>query len=355
MPVSLTIGADDDGRRLDRLLRKYLAALPLSAIHRLLRTGRILVDGKKAAPADRLRSGSILTLPDSAASATADRAPASSSRKAAQDAMSPKSSVPLPSFQVVWEDADLLVVVKDAGILVHGDGRLEEAVLEKLRGKLEPSLSFKPGPLHRLDRGTSGLVAFSVSIRGARVFSEALRSRRIRKRYLAILEGVLSGVEEWTDELERDGDARTTRVVARKTAVSTPVETAVETGAERNEGTTKTATTRAMSLAQEGGRTLALVEIGTGRTHQIRSQAAARKHPLLGDVKYGGSFADGGFFLHAYELAIPEGLGLNLPPFLIAAPPSRFLRRAADLFGEETIRALADRMPTDSLGPASHA
>ena len=339
MPVSLTIGADDDGRRLDRLLRKHLAALPLSAIHRLLRTGRILVDGKRASAADRLRSGSILTLPDAAAAASVDRGTAPSP----QLAESPIGAVPLTHIQIVWEDEDLLVVSKDAGVLVHGEESLEQAVLERLRGRLEPSLSFRPGPLHRLDRGTSGLVTFSVSIRGARAFSEALRSRKIRKRYLAILEGELSGIEEWADELVRDGDAKTTRVVTREAA------------AGGSAGATKTATTRAMSLAKEGGRTLALVEIGTGRTHQIRSQAASRGHPLLGDVKYGGAYADGGFFLHAYELAVPPGNGLNLPPLLIAPTPPRFLCRVADLFGAEIVRALSDRLPTDSFEPTTHA
>ena len=325
MPVSLTIGADDDGRRLDRVLRKHLSALPLSAIHRLLRMGGALVDGRKASASDRLRTGSVLTLPDSAAAATGDRKAGGS------------ASAILPPLDIVWEDKDILVVSKDAGILVHGEASLEEAVLARLSGTLEPSLSFKPGPLHRLDRGTSGLVAFSVSIRGARIFSEALRSRLIRKRYLAILEGSIGDAEEWEDQLERDKAARITRVVA---------------GADAADGSA--ATTKVLPLARSPAFSLAIVEIGTGRTHQIRSQAASRGHPLSGDVKYGGRYADGGFFLHAYELAVPEGAGLTLPSRLIAIPPPRFLRRTSELFGAEMARGLAERLPTDTLRPTRH-
>jgi len=314
MKTDVRIGNDDDGRRLDRVLRKYLPGLPLSALHRLLRKGSILLDGKKASADTRVGAGATLTLPLSAAESAGT---ASLSAPDRVPSLRPRAA----PFKILYEDDAFLAVDKESGLLTHGEGSLEELVAAYLAGTLEPSLSFRPGPLHRLDRGTSGIVVFSKSLEGARDFSAALAGRRIVKRYLAVLTGRLPKAAVWEDMLARDRSAGVSRVAG-----------ADPTGV--------VALTRAEPIAADDGATLALVAIGTGRTHQIRAQAAAHGYPLLGDRKYGGSGLSGGLLLHAYELVPLPREGERLPPRLVAPPPHRFLAFVRERFGKEAAERL---------------
>ncbi|MDR1863201.1 MAG: RNA pseudouridine synthase [Treponema sp.] len=300
----LSLTDDDDGRRLDRVLRKALPDLPLSALHRLLRKRRVLLDGKPEGAAARVRAGQVIDIPVPAARP----APPSAASGAAG---------PLPP--VLFEGAGLLILNKPPGLLVHGRESLEELVRFYLEPRLAPSLSFKPGPLHRLDRPTSGILVFSTSLEGARRFSAMMRERKLRKEYLAIVDGIIEGEETWIDCLIRRREAKKTLVP------KTPSESSRE------------AVTRVRPLASAGRRTLILAEIETGRTHQIRAQAAARGHPLSGDRKYGGSPLPGGFRLHARALEFSAETALPGLPRRIEAPlPEAFRRKIRELFGGES-------------------
>jgi 23S rRNA pseudouridine955/2504/2580 synthase len=200
-------------------------------------------------------------------------------------------------LRIIWEGAGLLVLNKDAGIRVHGPDSLDEQVRAFLREKLPASLSFRPGPLHRLDKPTSGILVFSASLEGARIFSALLRARLLGKRYLALVEGKLTVPAIWEETLVRDMRRKKTEA-----SVSAPEP-------ERGYGPAKPARTRVFPLAARGGYSLILLEIDTGRTHQIRSQAAFHGHPLAGDRKYGGGFLSGGFLLHAFSLEFPPKPG----------------------------------------------
>jgi 23S rRNA pseudouridine955/2504/2580 synthase len=316
MPLTLTAGRDDGDRRLDRILRKALPDLPLSALHRLLRTGRVLVNGKTGRREDRVAEGSVITvsgLPQTAET----RARAFYARASRVQASASEISVKAPDPQsgtldILREEQGLLVLNKPAGLAVHGQGSLDEMVRSYLAGTLPPSLSFKPGPLHRLDKPTSGIIVFSLDLEGARFFSAMLREGRIKKQYLAIADGTLAKAEIWEDSLVRDTDAK-------------------KTAAARNGEKGKKALTAVTPLAvsADGTHSLLLAEIFTGRTHQIRAQAAARGHPLSGDKKYGGSF--GGFFLHAWKIEIPPRSSGS--PSAVTAPlPRRFRRKIEELF-----------------------
>jgi 23S rRNA pseudouridine955/2504/2580 synthase len=312
MALVLSAGADDNGRRLDRVLRKALGSLPLSAIHRLLRKGAVRVEGEPAAADCRVLAGQTITVNADAAWPPAPPAGFPTDRTAGAAAPG--------SLDILYEGEGLLVLNKPAGLVVHGRGSLEDLALPYLGPKLPPSLSFRPGPLHRLDAPSSGVIAFSASLEGARLFSGLMRERSIRKSYLALVEGVLREAELWEDGLVRDKKRKKT----------------FRAGA--GGGDSQKASTRVTPLLANLSNTLILAEIETGRTHQIRAQAAARGFPLLGDRKYGGRGSGEGIYLHAWRMEFPE---LSPFPRIIEAPlPERFGGKIKSLFGKGALESV---------------
>jgi len=298
----LKTGPDDAGRRLDRVLRKALPDYSLSLIHRLLRQGKARLNGKPASPADRVPPEAVIqiVLPEEPLE-----------KPLTEVRMAQDSSLP----EILWRGAGIIVFNKPPGLATHGEDSLDALVRAWLGGKLPPSLSFKPGPLHRLDKPTSGAIAFSETIEGARLFSRLLREHKAAKTYLAIVEGHLAGEAVWQDELIRDSYAGKTFAANR---------------AGGSEGA-KNALTAVKALASGGSHTLIEARIVTGRTHQIRAQAAAHGHPLAGDRKYGGHGSNG-FFLHAWKLDLGGHIA-GFPQPLIAPLPAPFQARISALFG----------------------
>ena len=339
MPLNLTAAADDNGRRLDRILRKTLNGLPLSAIHRLLRKGAVLVNGNMATAAQRILMGQTISVDiDVSGLSGSVTAMAKTSVKRQLSETGGKNAINTNKpyeveLEILFERSGLLVLNKPAGIAVHGKDSLEDKVLSYLAPKLPPSLSFRPGPLHRLDKPSSGIIAFSTSLEGAQFFSELMRKHQIKKKYLAIVDGLIKTPVVWKDDLIRDHDKKKTLTTK---ALNKPGITS-----EKHENP-KTALTRVYPLAYSSGCTLIMAEIETGRTHQIRAQAAEHGCPLLGDKKYGGGpFAgkrqnsdDWGLLLHAFSLSMPE--------VLIEAPlPNRFQKKIIELFGEDFFNSYA--------------
>jgi 23S rRNA pseudouridine955/2504/2580 synthase len=326
MSIEMIAAADDAGRRLDRILRKALPELPLSAVHRLLRKGLVLTDGVPAKASDRIAEGTLIQIPgepDKPLPAPGTAGPSTTPSGPRPSPLPGKPSRrPLPAKppysltppEILWEGAGLLIVNKPSGVAVHGAGSLEAQVRSYLAGRLPPSLSFRPGPLHRLDKPTSGLIVFSASLEGARYFSALIREGRVKKRYLALVDGIIGEAEIWEDLLLRDGTRRKTLIVP-------------SAGPE-----TREARTRVFPLAVSAAHTLIMAEIDTGRTHQIRAQAAAHGHPLAGDGKYRGSPRPGGLLLHAHTLEFPVRGGA--PPVRVCAPvPAAFRREIELVFG----------------------
>jgi 23S rRNA pseudouridine955/2504/2580 synthase len=277
--MELVTGENDNGCRLDKILRKALAGYPLPLIHRLLRQKKVLVNGKPGKAGDRIDSGVKISI---------------ASLKNIQEKTPPLHKFPPP--EILWQSSGLIAVNKPAGLAVHGLDSLDEQVRSFLADKLTISLSFKPGPLHRLDKPSSGIVIFSTSIEGARLFSSLMREHKVRKTYLAVVEGNVKKEEIWQDELIRDKDKKKTFVSQKSTVGS------------------KTAITKVTPLVKDGNYTLIKAEITTGRTHQIRAQTAFHGYPLAGDKKYGGKKfgSKSSFFLHAWKLEFLE--------YLITAP-----------------------------------
>ncbi|MDR0389874.1 MAG: RluA family pseudouridine synthase [Spirochaetaceae bacterium] len=318
MALELRAAENDDQRRLDRVLRKSLDALPLSAIHRLIRTGKVRINGKKASGEFRVRAGDTITVEETTGNSVAqDKAPKGGFYPEGGGVYQDKSGE--KSLSILYEDRDLLILNKPRGVPVHGQNSLDTLARAYLEAKLAPSLSFRPGPLHRLDSPTSGILAFSASLRGAREFTRLLREGKLKKYYLAVVQGEVKGPETWEDLLVRDKKTRTSAVVRNG-------ETA---GKERP----KAALTLVQPLLTTGERSLLLLEIRTGRTHQIRLQAASRGRPLWGDRKYGGAQNSGGIFLHALLLVFPGQDNIpGFPAYCFAPPPRSFLEAVEDLF-----------------------
>ncbi|NNM55073.1 MAG: RluA family pseudouridine synthase [Spirochaetales bacterium] len=281
------VGSDDEGRRLDVVVRKLLSDLPLARLLKAIRQGDVRVNGRKATPERRLIAGEELSV---WAPLVQQKAPTN---------VSPRALPPEFFSWVLKESPDLLVFNKPSGLLVHpGDQRgqrtppteltLAEAVKLWWQGRFASSLSFQPGPLHRLDRNTSGILVFSLTLRGARQFSEWMAQHLVQKTYFTLLSGEMRQETLCTLPLVRQDQERSTRIADAQLG---------EAGL--------TAQTRFIPLTQHRGLTLAKVRIDGGRTHQIRAHAAALGYPLRGDTKYGAPQA-GPWWLHAYSLTLPD-------------------------------------------------
>ncbi len=267
--TEFTAGSNDDGKRIDRIIRQFIKEQNLSGIYKAFRKGLIRIDEKKVKPEYKVSQGEVLFIYKSLLE---------NHKEETEAAPAIKGSL---KDQIIFEDDDLLAINKKWGQLVHGEiGSLEELVRSYLKERIPSSLSFRPGPLHRLDRNTSGLIFFSKSIHGARDFSNKLQEKHFDKFYLALLDGKLKNTEIWVDNLNRESKKKVTTV--------------------QKEG--KSARSTAFPIENYKGYTLALIKIETGRTHQIRSQSSFHGFPLSGDKKYGGSELKGGYFLHSLLL-----------------------------------------------------
>lgn len=282
----------DDSKRLDKVIRKFIPQTSLSSLYKLIRKGLIKVNHKKTTAEYHITPGDVISV-----------ASFILSQEESED-----DSAPVTLPPVIFKNEHIIIFDKPYDITVQGDKRsLDRLVQKDFKQKHKnESLSFTPGPLHRLDRKTTGLIAFSQSLTGAQWFSENIKNHTIGKKYIAVLQGHLENKEEWKDFITKSKeDSKTFHTV----------------NASQNETEdSKLAHTICLPLTYgffNGSEfTLAQMEIKTGRTHQIRAQSSLHHHPLFGDVAYGGKklsteYPD--FFLQAYILTFPENNIVNLP------------------------------------------
>lgn len=288
-------GVDDNQRRLDKVIRKFLDSSRLSEIYKLIRKGLIKVNKKKSSPEYRINTGDTISI----ASFLLD------SEKENIEISTPNLDI---SKYIIFENQHILILNKPYDVNIHGsDDSLEKIVTTYYKSKYDNnSLSFTPGPLHRLDRKTTGLVAFSFSLEGAHWFTENIKNHKIKKIYAGIIQGDLVNQEEWKDYITKNDDEN---YFATVTASS---ESDLNSTEEKVAETLVTPILR--GTYKNTKVTLAKFNIKTGRKHQIRSQSSLHKHPLLGDVAYNGIKIneEQDFYLQAYELNIPEN-NLGLP------------------------------------------
>jgi len=294
-------GEGDVGQRLDNFLMRVFRAVPKSHIYRVLRKGEVRVNGKRAKPEQRLVLGDRVRIP-----------PIRTDSEPIQE----RPSTSLQQFingAVIFEDRDLLIINKPAGVAVHGGSGLAFGVIEALRAA-HPELT-ELELVHRLDRDTSGVLVLAKRRAVLRELHAALREREMTKRYVALVCG------KWT---------------LGKKKLDLPLLTNQKQGGERvvrvhHDGQSALSTFAPQRVFGKLA-TLMDIEIGTGRTHQIRVHAAYAGHPVAGDEKYGDKSCNDALrpfglrrmFLHAQSLQfVKPGSG---EVFTITAPLSDELR-----------------------------
>lgn len=285
-----------ENQRIDKYCKKLLSRASPSLIYKMIRKKDIKVNGKKVDNNYLLKKGDVVSM-----FLYEDRFQALSA---------PLSIYDLPiEFEVVYEDDLILIVNKPQGLLVHEDAQgtlktLSNEVLTYLYNKGEydsdKERGFTPGPVHRLDRNTSGLVIFGKTMRALQDLNEMMKKRHcIDKTYLTITKGyVESG--EYIDYVIKDEEKSKMVVVSKETENALKMDTIVERIDYKNE----------MSLVK--------VKLITGRTHQIRVHLAHLGYPVIGDRKYGDFEFNKSIrnkyhlnyqFLHAYSLTFIEPIG----------------------------------------------
>jgi 23S rRNA pseudouridine955/2504/2580 synthase len=301
-------GEGDEGQRLDNFLARVLKGVPRTHIYRLLRKGEVRVNSRRAKPDRRLAAGDRIRLPPM-------RRPEEGSGAASRPPS--RSLQDLLNASIVYEDGDLLVISKPAGVAVHGGSGMAHGVIEALRAS-RPRLK-ELDLVHRLDRGTSGCLIVAKSRAALRDLHAQLREGTVEKRYLALLCG------KWNLGHKR---------------IELPLATGERRSGERHvavrgHGQMAVSTFRPVQFFGTVA-TLVEVEIGTGKTHQIRVHAAHAGHPVAGDDKYGDR--DCNLALRAYGLARmflhAASIGINRPgtrePLHVSAPLGDDLRAVLD-------------------------
>ena len=299
---------DRDGQRLDNFLLLQLKGAPRSLVYKLVRSGQVRINGKRAKADSRLAGGDEVRIPPVKLNEAGEARPV------------PKGLLDRLAASIVFEDKAILAVNKPSGLATHGGSGISHGLIESLR-------ALRPGePLelvHRLDRDTSGVIIVAKK-RSALLELQALMragedDEGPGKRYLALLVG---------------------RVPNGTLTVDAPLQKSVLQGGERSvrvDPAGKPSVSHFKVLERRGGHSFCEVRIETGRTHQIRVHAAHLGHPVAGDEKYGDPEANKRLaqqvglkrlFLHAASIEFTLEQGRT--PYLINAPLSEDLSAVLD-------------------------
>ena len=263
-PILILVAPEDAGRRLDQFLTTQLEGVSRARVQELIAEGKVLVNDAAAKASLKLRGGEGVTV-----LGDAQRAPLKASPE----------DIPL---DIVYEDDDLAVINKSAGMMVHAGagatddarnrGTLVNALLHHMRSLSGVGGDLRPGIVHRLDKETSGLIVVAKNDETHRKLSAQFAAREVKKKYVVLVHGwVKTDSGTIAKNISRDRIRRmrmTTRLEGGRAAV------------------THYSVTRRLDT-KFGKFTVLDVKIDTGRTHQIRVHMAALGHPVVGDTIYG--------------------------------------------------------------------
>lgn len=273
--MTLTPEIQDAGKRLDAFLHEALPTYSRSRLQSWIKDDRVLVDGQPTRASYTLRGGESI-------------------------AVTPAELPPLKAepeelpLKILYEDADVVVVDKPAGMVVHAGaghrrGTLVNALLHRFGALSSVNGDLRPGIVHRLDRDTGGVLVVARSDHAHQALAAQFHEREVEKIYLALVHGRMKKAQGRIDTPISRDPVRRIRMTAR-----------LATG--------RAALTDYRVLEQFEKFSYLEVRIGTGRTHQIRVHLASIGHPVVGDRLYGapavipGVPALGRFFLHAHRL-----------------------------------------------------
>lgn len=291
--TQIEVAAEDGEQRLDRWFKRRFPALGHGRLEKLLRTGQIRVDGKRAKASDRLEVGQVVRVPPLGEDATAAHPDTAEKRPAK---VSDRDAKQLQQA-VLYRDDDVIVIDKPAGLAVQGGSGLSRN-LDDMLTALQFDAKDKPRLVHRLDRDTSGVLVLARSVQAAQRLAEAFRHKDAKKIYWAVTVGAPKMSRGKIDAalMKQGGQGQ---------------------GRERvqidEEGKRAVTFFNVLDRAGTKAAWLALMPM-TGRTHQLRAHCLALGTPILGDGKYAGA----GAFI-ARE-AVPRQLHLHARRLILPHP-----------------------------------
>ena len=268
---------DQDGQRVDNFLIRECLGVPRSHLYRLIRTGDVLVDGRRIKQTRKLVAGEQVRIP-------------ALEMDVRSEVRVPDKLAKSMAASVIFEHDDFLILNKPAGVAVHGGSGLAFGLIDGLRQSRDDStLSLA----HRLDRATSGCLLIGRGLSVTRELQDLFRQRDIDKHYVALVDG------QWPESLKK---------------VDVPLLKNVEHAGERRvvvDASGQSALTYFSVQKRYASATLVDIKLDTGRTHQIRVHSRHSGHAVVGDNRYGDNRRNANFkkmglsrlFLHSSELA----------------------------------------------------
>lgn len=305
------IEKNEAGQRLNKFLQKYFKEATPAFLYKMLRKKNITLNRKKADGRELLKEGDCLEFFFSEETFHKFRGLKEKEEVGREESREQlfhykNAYLSLKGIQIIYEDSEILLLNKPAGVLSQKAKSTDLSLNEWLIGYLleqkeitpKQLETFKPSVCNRLDRNTSGLVICGKSLVGSQKMNGLLRDRSVHKYYRTFVKGRIDEQAHVEGYLRKD-------MVENKVSFTTSLEVP-EKGYERVE-------TRYTPLAHDRGITYLEVELITGKTHQIRAHLSHLGHPILGDAKYGDKqfnqsipgFRPSWQLLHAYRLKMP--------------------------------------------------
>lgn len=334
---SFQIGKNEAGQRLDKYLKKLLPQASGSFIYKMLRKKNITLNGKKTEGSQKLVQGDLVKLFLAEETFTKFASPllhVSEDNFPARLQLDQK--YPVIPLDIVYEDADILVINKPSGMLSQKAKPKDVSANEYIIGYLlkqhtiteQDLATFRPSICNRLDRNTSGLLIAGKSLAGLQHMARRLNDRSVQKFYRCLVKGKILAsqmVEGW---LKKENDSNQVQVFASKMPDSKQIKTQYQPLAwfsVPSSKNTKKVVLQQVNLEQSRVNecyTLLEVHLITGRSHQIRAHLASLGHPIVGDSKYGDPKVNRWFsknfqiqsqMLHAYRIKLEDGRELTAP------------------------------------------